>query len=68
MKQSYFAILTSKMNSLTPQNPHVSILRHQIAPKMELQHYIQNLEAKSSSSGRSVDKIGGTWDGILISR
>ena len=52
MKQSYFCNFDIKNEFSEPKNPHVGIFRHQIAPEMELQHYFQNLEAKSPSIGQ----------------
>ena len=46
MKQSYFCDFDIKNKFLDLKNPHVAIFRHQIAPEMELQHYLQNSEAK----------------------
>ena len=52
MKQSYFCNLGIKNEFVDPKNPHVAILGHQIVPEMELQHYFQNSEAISPSSGQ----------------
>ena len=51
MKQSHFCNFDIKNEFLDSKNPQVAIFRHQIAAEMQLQHYFQNLGAKSSSSG-----------------
>ena len=52
MKQSHFCNFDIKNEFLDPKNPHEAIFRHQTASEMELQHYFQNLGAKSLSSGQ----------------
>ena len=52
MNQSYFCNFGIKNEFLDLKNPHVAIFRHKTASEMKLQHYIQNLETKSPSSGR----------------
>ena len=45
-------LLNAPRISLTSKKPHVEIFRQQVAPKIKLQHYLQNSGAKGPPSGQ----------------